>query len=358
MRREAERNVEDLKPTDAERALGSYDDIVAHRERERDALLQSVGATPVADEPTVAATTSPEELEQLLDDSMASRLGVFADADRAGQQGNDDEVRAMAASEIDPLVSRAHSAATRLGLIIGTHKTHADEIARVDWRAVLRRVPIKATAAPRSTDAPVNFEARNVRPDFTSNHERLVMYSRKAVELATSLAAEHPYFPDLALAVADLEPYRDPSRYLFIAYDFTGHRSQGMKRARLHVESHLERAERQVAAVEGLVKQFLAMEAKVKDDLADVGPLESVPPAPKNITLPRLPDPPREYNVSYLTPGWDVRSNMRDPAPEPDPVTVEKVGKDNFHSGPRRSVREGGPYPEETRTTGVTTGRA
>ena len=59
MKQEAARDIETLKPTDTERALGSYDAIVAARTVERDAMLKQVATSPQPETPAILPERFP-----------------------------------------------------------------------------------------------------------------------------------------------------------------------------------------------------------------------------------------------------------------------------------------------------------
>ena len=119
------KNIEDLKPSAEERALGSYDAIVAARQQFQDAYK---AATPA--EPAVPKTTpTPSLISKFIDRANAptseALLAEQAECDRVGR----------------PMVTEAHSIQTAFGILRINYQPKVEAYVGTDWAALRAATP-------------------------------------------------------------------------------------------------------------------------------------------------------------------------------------------------------------------------
>jgi hypothetical protein len=297
--RNAEVDIESLAPSDEERQLGSYEAIVAHRTAEVARLKAARQVKPV--EPALPAVA---ESRKVVEQQLGARLNQFAAAEQAAVQARDEEIRAQVTAEVDALASRARGAQTALGIMREKWYDDVAAVAGLDLNAVLRRMPLKETAAEdRNGNAPV----------FISNHTHLVLLVRHAQPLAGALGSD---FEELRKSMEHLSTFTANLWYQTGGtqgyYDtLIGGPSVTWRSAKAHAVHWLTKMEQHVAAVRRLIEQYERLHARVAADLANLGPLEIAAPPPKAVVGALRAFPPEPGGSSFQD--FDPREGIRLP---------------------------------------------
>jgi hypothetical protein len=278
MKAEAARNVDDLNPTDGERALGSYDAIVAAREAERATLLERVGATlqpepprhPLADLFTKAG-------------SGAGKLAALDMAEREGQRAAEEDDRAKAEAMIAPLREQGHGAITKMGLLRRDNQERVAAIAALDLKAILKRVPPQVVPGL----------------DHAPNHFAITRYIALARDLADVFRVFTPVDFQDAIRAAEASAFHGTS-----SLDF-------QNQIRRHMPWHTQRLVGMVASVEEQLGRLDQFEAQVAADLAGVELIDAPADPKPDLLAPMQPTPRRSSDSSFCD--FDPREPVTPP---------------------------------------------
>jgi hypothetical protein len=319
MKREAARNIDDPSPTDVERALGSYDAIVAAREAERAALLERIGATAQPEPPRAS-------LADLLTkaSSGADKLAALDTAERNGQRAAEEEDQERARQLIAPHRERGHGAVTRMGQLKAKYADRVSKAAALDLKAIFKRVPARVTPGQ----------------DYAANHFAIERYVRLAREITDTFRSFSPVDFTDGVRSAESYVYRGSSSPEFL------------NEIRRHLPWHTDRLVGSVASVEERLARFEKLEAAITEDLAGVELVDVAPDPKPDFLAPMPPTPRRSSDTSFYD--WDPR----EPAPTP-PLgpSVTRLGGDG--EGLRVNGLEGmTEKSDRVKVYGITGGQA
>jgi hypothetical protein len=312
-------NLEDLNPTDEERALGSYDAIVAHREAEK--------ATMVAK--TLDVKPEAPTLPVIQGKTIGSILTTLTDAGHAGTTRARAERLAEVRAEVQPLLTEARSLETRHGMLRAKHLARVEEVAGADWSA------ISAAAA-----SPAYLKLVEV-----GGRKQNVNVAQRAVHRLRTAAVEARAV--LSSSMGDNEQGRDidPTSLSRAAaavenalaggdIDFApGVLRQSFKRGVSHLRVWIERAQRLVDGTEVAVQRFDEAVEATREIMVGLVVAEA-PPRPPASRLPVMEDTrPTLGGTSYQD--FEPREVMRDPEPPKDasPVTFVGPNKEGIRVG-------------------------
>jgi hypothetical protein len=314
-------SIDALNPTDAERALGTVDAIVEHREQEKQALLARVGVVPQS-EPILPVLTQPTasttEAFTKLDDVL-SFLGGRGDAAR---RERDDARRAELEAQARPLIAQIHASMTSHGALKARWLARVEGIAGQNWGAVFEATPQNLVF-----DAAVRG---NVSPTHRALH-RLKAASEFARDTLRSTFGDSQPGQDIdpvnaADAASLVEAILAGGDWLHRGTDTV---SPTWGRAFAHLEVWAKRAHGIAEAAREGVERFAAAEAQAKLVLADVMPL-AVEPTPPREWLPEMPQRPApefEWSGDVRTLSGELAEHAKTLKNFPEPVQPGSVGK-------------------------------
>ncbi len=297
MEREAERNVEDLKPSDAERALGTYDAIVAHREVERASLLARVSGVPtVPATPLLAVEVAPGT-------TAADIISNLATAARTSDAAATAERHAALNAEARPLVSEARSLATRHGMLRSKHLARVSAVALADWNAVRAATPKNLTMVGDRMVSPPHDAIWRLSQAARAAYDPL---TSTFGDSATSGRDVDPV--NMAEVAAAVEQFLDSGELFDNA---SGVVLPVFRRALSHLRWWIQKSAAIVAAAEEGITRFDAAAKHFEEVMAKVTPVDGVVlPKPGEIFRAA---PAREYKQTFAE-DFEPRSMMREEA--------------------------------------------
>jgi hypothetical protein len=283
MKQEAVRNLEDLKPTDEERARGSYEAIVAAREVERSQMVATL-TQKQPETPAVVAIQTKEPVASIIGRFTArtAEVTAAAAADRTA------EARKLEAGQ----VAEAKSLETRHGILKKKYQERVEGAFGTDFAALLASLPEGLQHDPdRQGLVAVNHLAVYAYK-AAAEHARELLRS----SFGDRVQGNDPDPVNLSGAAQQVENAIIGGQ----THDaLTGLVAPVFLRAISHLTWWVEKGRNFVDATERAVKAFDQAESKLKKILATVEPTDG-PPSEKVSYLPPIERTREMGSTSYV----------------------------------------------------------